>query len=147
AVITLAVFIVIIVVFLIGVGRAPSPLAVAWFLIYCGGLVTIVIGFSLASSALFLRYRDLNQFWDLMIQVGFFIAPIIYPIGILPERYHVYLYRWPRTPIIEFARAVLVRDVLPTWRGEALLAGAVVVSLVVGALIFRKLAPRAAEFL
>jgi lipopolysaccharide transport system permease protein len=147
AAITLAVFIVIIVSFLIGVGRPPSPAAVAWFLVYALALALIVLGFSLASSALFLRYRDLNQVWDLMIQVGFFVSPIIYPIGILPERFHIYLYLWPPTPVVEFSRAVLVRGVLPTLRGDALLAIAVVASLLIGSLVFRRLAPRAAEYL
>lgn len=147
AVLTLAVFIVIIVAFLIAVGRAPSPAAVAWFLVYAMGLVLIVVGFSLASSALFLRYRDLNQVWDLMIQVGFFVSPVIYPISILPERFHIYLYLWAPTPIIEFTRAVLVSGTLPTLRGDALLASAVVASLLIGSLVFRRLAPRAAEYL
>lgn len=147
AVITLSVFIVIIIAFLILVGRAPSPTAAAWFLVYAFGLVLIVLGFSLASSALFLRYRDLNQVWDLMIQVGFFISPIIYPIQILPERFHIYLYLWAPTAVIEFSRAVLVRGVVPTLRGDAFLAAAVAASLLVGALVFRRLAPRAAEYL
>ena len=147
AAITLAVFVVIIIGFLVAVGHVPSPIAVAWFLVYCVGLVGIVVGFSLASSALFLRYRDLNQVWDLMTQVGFFLAPIIYPIGILPERFHKYLYLWAPTPIIEFSRAVLVRGELPTLTGDAYLAAAVGASLVVGGLMFRRLAPRAAEYL
>ena len=37
-------------------------------------------------------------------QAGFFLAPIIYPLGILPERFHFYLYLWPPTPVIEFSR-------------------------------------------
>ena len=69
----------------------------------------IVAGFSLAASVLFMRYRDLNQVWEVVTQAGFFIAPIIYPIGILPERVHVYLYAWPPTPIILFSRSVLAR--------------------------------------
>ena len=40
------------------------------------------------SSVLFLRYRDLNQVWDVVTQAGFFLAPIIYPLGIIPERFH-----------------------------------------------------------
>ena len=67
----------------------------------------IVVGFSLAASVLFMRYRDLNQVWEVVTQAGFFIAPIIYPIGVLPERLHVYLYAWPPTPIILFSRSVL----------------------------------------
>ena len=65
------------------------------------------------SSVLFLRYRDLNQVWEVVVQAGFFIAPIIYPLGILPERFHFYLYLWPPTPVIEFSRAVLVARRLP----------------------------------
>ena len=115
--------------------------------LYCVALVAIVIGFSLASSVLFLRYRDLNQVWDVVTQAGFFLAPIMYPLGIIPERFHFYLYLWPPTPIIEFSRAVLVARRLPTptahavsgaaWRGVILAAGVVV---------FRALAPRAAEY-
>jgi lipopolysaccharide transport system permease protein len=107
----------------------------------------IVIGFSLGSSVLFLRYRDLNQVWDLMVQAGFFLAPIIYPLGILPERFHIYLYVWPPTPIIEFARAVLVARTVPTMTAHLYLAAAVVLSLGVGVALYRRYGPRAAEYL
>ena len=33
--------------------------------------LAIVVGFSLAASVLFLRYRDLNQVWELTLQAGF----------------------------------------------------------------------------
>ena len=58
------------------------------FLCYCGALVAVVVGFSLGSSVLFLRYRDLNQVWDVVAQAGFFLAPIIFPLSIIPERFH-----------------------------------------------------------
>ncbi len=73
------------------------------FYIVC--LATITVGLSLASSVLFLRFRDLNQIWDMTTQAGFFLAPIVYPLGVIPERYHFYLYLWPPTPAIEFSRA------------------------------------------
>ena len=49
-----------------------------------------------------MRYRDLNQVWEVVTHAGFFVAPIIYPIDVLPERLHFYLYLWPPTPIILF---------------------------------------------
>ena len=147
AVITLMVFVVIIVGFLAGAGQPPSIGAVLLFLLYCVALAGIVAGFSLAASPLFLRYRDLNQVWDLVIQAGFFLAPVIYPLAILPERYHFYLYLWAPTPIIEFSRDVLVRGVLPSAIAHACLALAVAVSLGAGGLIYRRFAPRAAEYL
>ena len=69
------------------------------------------------SSVLFLRYRDLNQIWDMATQAGFFLAPIIYPLGVIPERFHFYLYLWPPTPVIEFSRAALVDGAVPTLDG------------------------------
>jgi len=147
AVITLVVFIGIMLAFLIWAGHPPSPASVGLFLIYCFALMLIVIGFSLATSVLFLRYRDLNQVWDLVTQVGFFVAPIIYPIGILPERFHFYLYLWAPTPVIQFARSVLVDGAAPTLTAHVYLAAAVGSSIAIGVWLYRKLGPRAAEYL
>ena len=147
ALITLLVFIAIMLAFLTGAGHAPSIGAVSLFLLYSLALTLIVVGFSLATSVLFLRYRDLNQVWDLAIQVGFFVAPIIYPIGILPERAHIFLYMWAPTPVIQFARAVLVEGTVPSAAAHLYLVAAVGASLAGGVLLYRKLGPRAAEYL
>jgi lipopolysaccharide transport system permease protein len=146
AVATLAVFSLVTLAFLAAFGRAPGPSALAAYAAYCGALAVIVVGFSLASSVLFLRYRDLNQVWDVALQAGFFVAPIIYPLDILPERFHFYLYLWPPTPVIEFSRSVLVRGVMPTPRGHVDLAVDALVCLVAGMIIFWRLSPRAAEY-
>jgi len=147
AVITLGVFGVIITLFLAGAGRAPGASALIWFFIYCVALIVIVAGFSLATSVLFLRYRDLNQVWDVAVQAGFFVAPIIYPLGIIPERFHVYLYLWPPTPVIEFSRAVLVTGAIPTNTAHLCLAVDAGICLLMGVAIFRRFGPRAAEYL
>jgi lipopolysaccharide transport system permease protein len=146
AAITLVVFDIVIVLFLTWQGHTPTIPALAAFLGYCVAMAAIAVGFALASSGLFLRYRDLNQVWDVVIQAGFFLAPIIYPIEILPERYHFYLYVWPPTPIIEFSRSVLVNGVMPTATGHTYLAIDAALCLIAGALIFRRLSPRAAEY-
>ena len=145
AVITLAVFTVVVVGFLALAGHPPSVLGMLLLLGYALALLLIVAGFSLGSSVLFLRYRDLNQVWDLMVQAGFFLAPIIYPLGILPERFHIYLYLWPPTPIIEFARAVLVAGTVPTLTADMYLAVAGALSLGVGVFLYRGYGARAAE--
>jgi lipopolysaccharide transport system permease protein len=147
AVITLTAFSIVMLVFLIAVGRPPSIGTYALYLCYCIALAVVVIGFSLATSVLFLRYRDLNQVWDVIVQAGFFVAPIVYPLSIIPERYHFYLYLWPPTAFIEFSRAVLVSGSVPSVRGHVLMAMASVACLLVGGLIYRRLGPRAAEYL
>jgi lipopolysaccharide transport system permease protein len=99
----------------------------------------------LGASVLFLRYRDLNQVWEVVTQAGFFIAPIIYPLDIIPERFHIYLYLWPPTPVIQFSRAVLVDGGIPTMKAHLLLVAVAVAVFAAGAAIFRAYSPTAAE--
>jgi lipopolysaccharide transport system permease protein len=146
AVITFAVFTVVIAVFLVVTGHPPTLAGTVAFAAYCLALLAIVLGFALTASVLFLRYRDLNQVWDVVLQAGFFIAPIVYPLRILPERFHFYLYIWPPTPVIEFSRAALVDGVLPTMRGHLYLALDAACCLIVGIAVFRLLSPRSAEY-
>lgn len=147
ALITLGVFVVIILGMLAVSGRPPGMTAILLFLWYLLHFVAIVVGFSLASSVLFLRYRDLNQVWEVVIQAGFFVAPIVYPLNIIPERFHEYLYLWPPTPVIQFARAVLVTGAPPTATAHALLTLEAAAVLLIGIVVFRRYAPRAAEYL
>jgi lipopolysaccharide transport system permease protein len=147
ALITLSVFAVAIVAYQGLQHQAPAPLAVALFVAYLAGLALVALGIGLGTSALFLRYRDLNQVWDVVIQAGFFVAPIIYPLGILPERFHWLLYLWAPTPYIQFSRFVLVDGVIPGVRAHLVLLAGTVCILGTGVLLFRRLAPRAAEYL
>lgn len=147
ALITLAVFATVVIGYLALAGRAPSPAAVAAFCAHLLSFTGIVVGISLSTSVLFLRYRDLNQVWDMVTQAGFFVAPIIYPLGVIPERFHLWLYLWPPTPVIEFARAALIDGVVPSARGHFSLALMAVLYLAVGSWVYRRFAPRAAEYL
>jgi ABC-type polysaccharide/polyol phosphate export permease len=142
---TLVVFFVVTVLFLVAAGHPPTIKAIGLFSLYCAALFAMVCGISLASSVLCLRYRDLNQVWDVVTQAGFFFAPIVYPLEVIPERFHFYLYAWPPTPIIQFSRAVLVRGPQPTALAHAYLALDVIGILVLGALVYRFYSRRAAE--
>lgn len=126
-------------------GRAPSLFHAALFALYVGLLLLIVIGFSLAASVLLLRFRDLNQVWEVVSHAGFFVAPVIYPLEILPERFHQYLYAWPPTPVIQFARSVLVAGVTPSLRAHLLLLAVTATIVLAGVLVFRRLSPRIVE--
>jgi len=145
AAITLGLFSVVLVIFLVVTGRPPSPVAVVLYLAYQLQFFAIVTGFSLAASVLFMRYRDLNQVWEVVTQAGFFIAPIIYPLAILPERVHAYLYAWPPTPVILFSRSVLVDGRMPSPLAHALLLAETVLVLGAGVLIYRARVSRVAE--
>jgi lipopolysaccharide transport system permease protein len=147
AVITLTLFSVVLITFLMVSGRPPSPVAAGLYVWYLFHFCAIVVGFSLGASVLFMQYRDLNQVWEVVTHAGFFVAPIIYPIDVLPERLHFYLYLWPPTPVILFARSVLVDGKVPSALGHGLLTLEAAIVLGVGALIYRRHAPRVPEHL
>lgn len=146
ALITLVVFAVVVTAYLFVIGRGPGVGALVAFGYYIACLGAIAVGLSLASSVLFLRFRDLNQIWDMTTQAGFFVAPVIYPLSVIPERYHFYLYFWPPTPSIEFSRSALLSQTLPSATGHAYLAMMTLGIVAAGILVFRRLAPRAAEY-
>ncbi len=80
AVITLVAFSAILLSYLVATGRPPTIghiFLFGWYVLHFSAIVT---GISLAGSVLFLKYRDLNQVWDVVTQAGFFVAPIIYPL-------------------------------------------------------------------
>jgi lipopolysaccharide transport system permease protein len=144
--ITVSVFATLLTLFLSVTGRVPSLLHLALFGTYLLAMGIIVVGISLAGSVLFLRYRDLNQVWDVVTQAGFFFAPIIYPLGVIPERYHFYLYLWPPTAVIEFSRAVMIEEQVPSAIGHLDLALVAAGLLLAGVLVYRRFGPRVAEY-
>lgn len=147
ALVTLALFSVVLLAFLALTGRLPSPLHVALYTGYLLQYAAMVLGFSLGASVLFMRYRDLHQVWEVVSHAGFFVAPIIYPLDVLPERLHLYLYLWPPTPVIMFSRSVLVDGQVPSLLGHVLLTVETAAILLAGALLYRSQAPRVAEHL
>jgi ABC-type polysaccharide/polyol phosphate export permease len=147
AAITLVLFSVVLLAFLAFARSTPSVLAISLYVAYQIHFLAIVAGFSLAASVLFMQYRDLNQVWDVVTHAGLFLAPVIYPLDILPERVHRYLYFWPPTPIIMFSRSVLIDHQIPSALAHGLLTLESAVILGLGALIYRSRAPRVVEYL
>ncbi len=146
AVITLLVVWGVLLLVLLTTGHTPRLMDLGLVAVYFVHYLAMVIGISLALSVLFLVYRDLNEIWDVVSQAGFFLAPIIYPLDILPERLHFWLFLWPPTPIIQFTREALVTGVPPTLKAHLLLTVESAVILVLGILIFRHYRPRIAEY-
>lgn len=145
ALITLFLFGGLVVSYVVFIRRSAGLVDVLLFAGYLLAFLVIVIGFSLATSALFLRFRDLNQLWELTLQAGFFVAPVIYPLNIIPERFHVFLYLWLPTPVIQFSRSVLVHGVVPSMRAHLMLAASAAVVLATGVLIFWRQGRRVLE--
>lgn len=105
----------------------------------------LLLGLSLGLAALNVYYRDVQYIWAVVLQAGFFAAPIIYPLSIIPEKYVWIIMLNPMTRIIDMLRGSVIYSTSPV-PGDAVFIVAVALGiLVAGYLIFLKLEPGLAE--
>jgi len=105
----------------------------------------LIIGVSFILAPLNVYYRDFNEIWNITLQIGFFLCPIIYSINLIPERYLSAYSLNPMTRIIEAIRKILYYNALPTVEDFLIILASGLFLLLIGYLIFRRLEPRFAE--
>jgi lipopolysaccharide transport system permease protein len=104
------------------------------------------LGVGIWFSALNVKYRDVRYALPFLIQVWFFVSPIIYPSSLVPAEW-----RWlpalnPLTGIIESFRAVLFGRELP-WNALAFSAAFTLAMLVYSSYAFRRMERSFAELI
>lgn len=107
------------------------PVVAAPFLLLCLGVVWLF-------SSLGVYLRDVAHVTGIATTLLLFLAPILYPITLIPEQYRIYLYLNPLTYLVEQARAILVWGELPDFLGLGLYALGAAVFAQVAYLFFQK---------
>jgi len=70
-------------------GRAPK-LATVWVPLFMVVEVMFAAGLTLAVSSLIIQMRDLQQVLPIIISLGIFMTPVIWPFAYIPAHYHVF---------------------------------------------------------
>lgn len=117
-------------------------------------LVAFAGGVSLTLSAGYVRYRDLDQLWAVASQALFFLTPIFYAAGSVPAPFdRALVLANPLATLLTEARHALLGDPVPTAADVAggpvyllIPLGVALVVLAVGAVVFRRISPKAAEY-
>lgn len=86
----------------------PGFLHLAMFLVYILLIYGISLTYSFFAAPLIVRFRDLSQIWEVLLQVLFYASPIIYPITAVPLKVQTMLYINPMTLLIEHSKVVLI---------------------------------------
>lgn len=124
---------------------APLSLNLLMFpvlmLIYFG----IVYGVSLALGSLFVFYRDLDNIWTVLMQIGYFLTPVFYQVTALPEQYQALYLTNPVSTMMVMFREIMLYATFPSLNllGYGILAAILI--LVIGTVIFNRMEPRLAE--
>ena len=57
--------------------------SIVWLPLILIEVYIFALGLSLFLSALYVKYRDVSYIWEVMLQAGFYITPIIYPLVLI----------------------------------------------------------------
>ncbi len=114
-----------------------NPLNVLLLMIPLISLAMVSIGMSLLVSALYVFFRDLPYFYELVSFALFLTSPIFYPAAIVPDTVRPFLALNPLSPIIETIRQLTLNSAPLDWTqmGRALLGG--LLMLMLGSTCFR----------
>lgn len=80
AVINLLLNLVVIAVFLI-IGHVSLSTSIIWLPLIFIEIYLLSLGLALFLSAAFVKYRDINYIWEVVLQAGFYATPILYPLS------------------------------------------------------------------
>ena len=84
AVISLAFNLVILLAFLL-ISHVDLLFTTLWFPLILLEVYIFAVGISLFLSAAYVKYRDVSYIWEVIMQGGFYLTPIIYPIALIPN--------------------------------------------------------------
>jgi ABC-type polysaccharide/polyol phosphate export permease len=126
-------------------GTALRPPAMC-FVLLLADLVLLTAGMALLLAPLYVRFRDVGYLWRIMLQVGFWITPIIYLDMMVPERWRWLVWINPVGRVIGDSRRALIYGAWPGGRGLILTTLMSVGVCVGGFAIFRRLQARVVEY-
>ncbi len=120
-------------------GRWPSPTAY-WVPVLVLILIVFTVAISIGVSAVTVYVRDLRSGMPLIMQLGLFLTPILYPISQVPARFRtITMVVNPIAGVVEGLRSCLFYDRAPDLQYTVIAAAASVVYLIGAFLLFKRL--------
>ncbi len=119
-------------------------------------LIVFVTGLSLLLSALFVNFRDVEPIWEVVAQALFYGTPILYPLSIVIEKVSLtaaqIMLANPLAAAIQQLRHAIVDlsyqspgQIFGSTAGDLIPVGISLLTFIIGALYFRRMAPLIAE--
>jgi len=125
-------------------------ISITWHILFFALILAeffiLSLGFAYGLTAFFVRFRDLSHIWEVLLQVGFWVSPIIYPVASVPPKYISLYMLNPVARVINDSRNALI------YHGPLPSLLHITISLILcasvyffGLLIFRRMSPKFAE--
>ncbi len=116
---------------------------------YLGALIVLILGISYITSSIVVFFKDMGQLVAMLLQFGFWMTPIFWAIGTIPQKYHFLLKLNPLVYIIEGYRDSMINHIWFWQKPMMTLYFWVVASIMIGIgyVTFKKLKPHFADVL
>lgn len=145
AVINLGLNLIVVSIF-IAINQLPLSISMFWLPVALVQIYILGVGLSLYLSAAYVKYRDLSFVWEVVLQAGFYVTPIIYPVSLITSvTVQKILLLNPMAQTIQDARNVVVTQetitIAEVWGTSAARLLPVMLTLtifVAGVLYFKK---------
>jgi len=125
--------------------QVPMAWATLWFfpVLILHVLFTIGLSFMISTATVF--YRDVRHFVEIALMLLFWLTPIIYDIGSIPESLRSVIYLNPQSFFILSYQDILYRQTVPENYRVAILIFLTAVSLAIGYRVHHRYKARFAE--
>ena len=135
----LILFVVMVIIFFL-LGHVPGwPLLLIFFMIPIVALFAMGIGIFFGVINVFIR--DVEQVVPIVLQVLFWLTPIVYPSSIIPEQYMQWMRLNPIFQLVDFYHQVIVQAQVPSFAGVLVIAGLSLVICLFAFFLFRRAGP------
>ena len=77
--------------------------------------IVFSIGLGIILGVLNVFFRDVGQFFSIVLQFWFWFTPIVYPLTILPEEIRPFMFLNPMAPLVNAYQMITVNGQWPRW--------------------------------
>ncbi|MHB8086586.1 MAG: ABC transporter permease, partial [Dehalococcoidia bacterium] len=102
-------------------------------------------GVGLCLASFYVYFRDINQIWEVLVNILFFLCPIFYPMASITDKVMPFFLLNPLTEFIIIFRDLMIYGTLPSFYNVAIATVCTVIVYIVGRYTFGKLQRRFAE--
>ncbi len=116
-------------------------------LYYLLASIFLILGISWITSSLILFVKDVGEIVSVLIQIGFWATPIMWPYQMLPAKYQIFMKLNPVYYITEGYRNAIIDKIWfwekPLW--AVYFWGFTIIICIIGIMVFKKLRPHFAD--
>lgn len=108
-------------------------------------ILVLSVGISLFLSVLNVYFQDIKFIWQVILQAGFFLSPIIYSLNMFPSNIRAILELNPISNLITFGHDLMLYGKLPSINSILYVLLITISIFIIGYIVFRKKESKIAE--